>query len=364
MPSFITDACLKLKDDIQSVNEIKEDSLGFLLALNSEENMSKVVPNSIEIFQTSEGRAVTVYKKSYQRIEPEDVRVGLPADYCVAGSHPDKFQREITFDKVADKLDVKITIADAEMRKYCKDESKAQLIKARIKSAMHALMGRLERKLTADFLLQRGNLVGGGTVVTGDLFRANQPVRDFGSFIDNALFQKDEMELSGKLIAVGGGLMQRYASITQSGVVCCNEQGFNQENALDTADILFYRSPNVRTALGSNPNDVPMWGAGSVIPVYWGKYWGDFDTMSSTQQRNLNEYQGFDTHVWGYVGNSNVRIPFDLSMRFNNCGEDSVWIVTVATYAKLDMDTPTETFSASSRLFGTNGAFLGRPTAS
>lgn len=357
------ETCNRIKIASSLTSHQRFDENGFMEALNAKDNIDAGMGNpEMQEFNDSEGRNITTYVNRYQRVEPTQITVGANPTYCVSGADKPKYQKTVSF-SVADRFEYKIPVSNSTFRNYCKDESKANFLNNEIRSGVNAIVSRIEQALTTQFLALRGTLVGGGLIVGGDLFQSNIPTLRRGGFISNIRQQARNMEMKGGLYIVGDGIISEYADTTESGLLCCNDSGYDLDNALGKTDTNFYRSPNVQTAMGANPDDVLVWGAGSVLPIYWIKNRGQYDTLSTKEQRDLNEYQGIDTHIIAKIGKTDKDLPIDMSIRFDNCGTDAVYIITLSTHAKITMEIPTETFAAGSRLFGTNGAMLGRPTA-
>lgn len=356
------EACNKIRTRMADMFYNTTDELGLMEALHSKENLDGMEFMDITPFDESEGRRVTVYANSYQRATPDEVNIGGDPEFCVTTPDKPKYTQSVVFDD-NDYYHTKFTVSNDRFRAFCRGEDKGNFILNEIRNKANAMLMKMEQNFPLSFLVQKGTLVGGGLLTTGALFVSQAPQVLNNGFISNVRREAREMEQRNGLFMVGNGLAADFADLESTALLCCNNQGYELNDAYKKTGLMFYRSPNVQIAMGANVNDVLIWGAGTVIPAYWIKNRGSFDTLSTKEQRSAEEYQGVSTNIQVNIGSTNKNLLMDLDIRYDNCGRDAQYIFTLGVYSKIVLAIATETYAATDRLYGTNGAFLGRPTS-
>lgn len=342
--------------------------VGFLQALYTEENLKGGRQEQRE-FDINEGRAISIYRRFYQRGTGGgsngilNVQTNGAPDLCAPGTQKPVFQTVFEFNLAQDTFYHKITLSDAQFRNYCDSETKDSELEQIITAHLNDFYVALDRHLITRYVAGVGTYVGGGPIKNGNAFTGGNIDVSYNSVLDVVRREFEEMEYSDQPFIVGWNLIKEYYRKAQYG--CCNGNGVDVNAS--TAYGRFFMDVSVPTVLAPNTQRFLAFQPGTVIPMEFTSNAGDFkyEPRSETGESiNFDSLDNVNTTIVDRTNNFDVPFEFDLYIRKSDCGLNTTWVITLAKTISLLFTVPSDAYNTGDRLVGTNGTLIFNATAS
>ena len=362
--SLATTYCNKLQIGFESgLNpSLLQTKRGFLEALMTDVNLSGGVQKQ-EKFDQNSGIRATVYQNYYRRELETNVKqasVDGQPNICATPAQKAKFQTTFEFDP-ANTLYYQFSITDAQMRQFCANDTKTDDMMMNFASSINAFYDKINTWLFNRYLVLRGTFTDATTVKSGNAFTSGILDVSNNSIMSEMERQFDDMDMNDEPFIVGWNAIKDYYSRGKYG--CCNtSQGIDVAAA--TGYGKFFMDKKVALLQGANINRFAAFLPKTIIPIQFRNYAGDFEVRGSAAPLSFNEFQHTNTEIVDYSQNFNVAMPFDISLRYNNCGRDSNWTVTLMKDIDLLVTIPSDSFQATDKMVGVNGAVIFNATQS
>ena len=197
-----------------------------------------------------------------------------------------------------------MTFTKAGLRKLC--DGPAEYRSKIVASHMGGLFRKLNQGLNAKLKAQEGKFIGNvaaGKEVT--LLDKTSPIWQIDpNGVATIMDDMRDLQVMGRPIVVGNGVMQRYVDLANIG--CCNAYG--QDNSMADAGFDFYTDRDVAAAVG---------GAGA-SDAFWA--WSPGAVQLATYSQNRGEFEVVHSHF----AESTIVDPFtgitlDYEMRYDQC---------------------------------------------
>jgi hypothetical protein len=360
--SIATTFCNKIERFMQQGNPSNmRTQMGFLQALYTDQNLQGGRQEQSD-YDANEGRAISIYRNFYQRGSGvggvQNIAADGSPDLCTPGTQKQMFQTLFEFNLAQDTWYHKITLSDAQMRNYCNSETKDTELQRILESNLNDFYLTLNRAMLARYAAGVGSYVGGGAVKSGAAFVSGNIDVSVNSIADVVRREFEEMEYADQPFIVGWNNIKEYFRKGEFG--CCNTNvGVDVQASTNYG--LFFQDLSVPTTLAPNTQRFLAFQPGHVIPMEFTRNGGDFKYEPQAEVGDAINFDSLDsvnTTITDSTNTFDVPFQFDMYIRKSDCGIDSTWTITLAKTMSLLFAVPSDAFTATDRLVGTNGALL------
>ncbi len=327
--AFIEGICPNIQEALNNTvsdkPSLKRTHLGFLEALESEQNTAGITKVPIDPGTGKKKKVTLTYLK---RHADETEIVTTKISDCSTDVEPVPFEEEVEITAYLGTPGIKFDVA--QMRRLCAPDS--QYMQEQVNAHIDSFMRVLNKKLLTAQLANFGTFNGGATYKAVALLKGNNSAPNYMGEAE-ILEAFEDLDVNGRPIVIGAGNLAAY--VRQVGIGCCNSDGLNLAQA---GSMSFYRDRFVEGIMGDNVfvGLVP----GMVQLLTYNEYVGSY-------------VQSSPTFSHGTIVDPKTGIKLDMRWHFNDC--DGTYSMNLGLYYKLQ-HVPDDAFAAADELYGYNGS--------